>query len=136
VILKGSIYFNGNEKFTMNGLHGVLGLFCIMGHYTGITDELTSTKQRIFSSSRKIRKIRVFNVKFGPCWLKTRRQVSLASTEASTNGGLGLVLPKLSVFVTVTSADRRRRSKHGNKEQIVVSLEIHQQRLRVPPKGR
>jgi hypothetical protein len=27
VILKGSIYFKGNEKFTINGLHGVLAFY-------------------------------------------------------------------------------------------------------------
>jgi hypothetical protein len=41
-ILKGSIYFKGNEQFTIKGLHGVLaflynlylGVFWIMDHYT------------------------------------------------------------------------------------------------------
>jgi hypothetical protein len=42
-IFKGSIYFKGNEKFTINELHGVLalyrscnciGVFWIMDHYT------------------------------------------------------------------------------------------------------
>jgi hypothetical protein len=40
--IKGSIYFKGNEKLTINGLHGVLafyrflylGVFRIMDHYT------------------------------------------------------------------------------------------------------
>jgi hypothetical protein len=29
--IKGSIYFKGNEKFTINGLHGVLAFYRFLG---------------------------------------------------------------------------------------------------------